>query len=222
MAHGRGLHAPMPHGGGLQHDTGFGLWMGGQDQVLQGSGFALNRATSTGGVLSSWSRSAQSSLYGQDGALSLNGDVRSTMFGATTPRTGWSRASRCPTRGLGGYAGGADTGRITPAVTGLYPWVGFKAAERETVWTVAGYGAGGLLLSPGGGPPVETGLSMAMAAGGGRGELVAGDNGFGSRSRTTPCGPARAPTRLREPRTTSWPPAPGSPGCARRSKARRA
>ena len=100
MAHGSGLHAPMPHGGGLQHDTGFGLWMGGQDQVLQGSGFALNRATSTGGVLSSWSRSAQSSLYGQDGALSLNGDVRSTMFGATTPRAGWSRASRRPTRAV--------------------------------------------------------------------------------------------------------------------------
>ena len=46
------------------------------------------------------------------------------------------------TRGLGGYAGGADTGRMTSAVTGLYPWIGFKASERVTVWTVAGYGAG--------------------------------------------------------------------------------
>ena len=127
MAHGSGLHAPMPHGGGLQHDTGFGLWMGGQDQVLQGSGFALNRATSTGGVLSFWSRSAQSSFYGQDGALSLNGDVRSTMFGADYSKgrmvTGVSLSH---TRGLGGYAGGADTGRMTSAVTGLYPWVDFR------------------------------------------------------------------------------------------------
>ena len=47
-----------------------------------------------------------------------------------------------------------------------------------TVWTVAGYGAGGLLLSPGAGAPIETGLSMALAVGGGRGELLAGDNGF--------------------------------------------
>ena len=82
------------------------------------------------------------------------------------------------TRGLGGYAGGADTGRMTSAVTGLYPWVGFKASERVTVWTVAGYGAGGLLLDPGAGAPIETGLSMAMAAGGGRGELMTSDAGF--------------------------------------------
>ena len=82
------------------------------------------------------------------------------------------------TRGLGGYAGGADTGRMTSAVTGLYPWVGFKASERVTVWTVAGYGAGGLLLDPGAGAPIETGLSMAMAAGGGRGELMTSETGF--------------------------------------------
>ena len=83
------------------------------------------------------------------------------------------------THGLGGYAGGADTGRMTSAVTGLHPWIGFKASERVTVWAVAGYGSGGLLLSPGGGAPIETRLSMAMTTGGGRGELVAGDNGFG-------------------------------------------
>ena len=65
------------------------------------------------------------------------------------------------TRGFGGYA---DTGRMTSAVTGLYPWIGFKATERVTVWTVAGYGAGGLLLSLGANAPVKTGLSMAMAA----------------------------------------------------------
>ena len=60
----------------------------------------------------------------------------------------------------------------------LYPWVGFKASERVTVWTVAGYGAGGLLLNPGAGAPIETGLSMAMAAGGGRGELMTSETGF--------------------------------------------
>ena len=179
MAHGGGLQRPMPMGGGLQHDAGFGLSMGGRDRVLQGSGFALNRATSSGGVLSFWSRSAQSSFSGQDGALALNGDVRSTMFGADYSKgrmiTGVSLSH---SRGLGSYAG-VDTGRMTSAVTGLYPWIGFQASERVTVWTVAGYGAGGLLLSPGAGAPVQTGLSMALAAGGGRGELLAGDNGFG-------------------------------------------
>ena len=77
----------------------------------------------------------------------------------------------------GGYAD-EDSGQVTSAVTGLYPWIGFKPSERVTVWTVAGYGAGSLMLQPGAGAPIETGLSMAMAAGGGRGELVATDAGF--------------------------------------------
>ena len=46
------------------------------------------------------------------------------------------------TRGVGSYDG-ADTGRMASAVTGLYPWIGYKPSERVTVWTVAGYGAGG-------------------------------------------------------------------------------
>ena len=177
---GAGMQGPDLHGPGLQQDAGFGLGFGGRDQLLGGSGFALNRATSSGGVLSFWSRSASSSFYGQDDALALNGDVRSTMFGADYAKGRMvSGVSLAHTRGLGGYAGAADTGRMTSAVTGLYPWIGFKANERVTVWTVAGYGAGGLLLSPGGGTPIETGLSMAMAAGGGRGELVETEAGFG-------------------------------------------
>ena len=46
------------------------------------------------------------------------------------------------------------------------------------MWTVAGYGAGGLMLTPGAGAPIETGLSMAMAAGGGRGELFQSSDGL--------------------------------------------
>ena len=174
------MQAAMPHRGNagpLGPDTAYGPGLGG-GPILQGSGFALNRATSSGGVLSFWSRSASSSFYGQDGPLALNGDVRSTMFGADYSKgrmiTGVSLAH---SRGFGRYAG-VDSGRMTSAVTGLYPWIGFRAHERVTVWTVAGYGAGGLLLNPGAGAPVETGLSMAMAAGGGRGELLATDAGF--------------------------------------------
>ena len=183
-----GPHNALDHGmnpGGMQglhpgqaYDGGMGMSLGG-NRLLGGSSFALNRATSSGGVLSFWSRSAQSSFYGQDGALALNGDVRSTMFGADYAKgrmvTGVSLAH---TRGIGGYAG-VDSGQMTSAVTGLYPWIGYKASERVTVWTVAGYGAGGLLLSPGAGTPIETGLSMAMAAGGGRGQILGGGEGFG-------------------------------------------
>ena len=37
-------------------------------------------------------------------------------------------------------------------MTGLYPWLGYQATERVTVWGVAGYGSGGMLLTPEGGP----------------------------------------------------------------------
>ncbi len=81
-------------------------------------------------------------------------------------------------RGLGEYAGVA-AGQVASAVTGLYPWVGYKATDRVTVWGVAGYGRGGLLLTPDSGTALESGLSMAMAAAGTRGELLAdGAGGF--------------------------------------------
>ena len=156
------------HGGGLLQ-TG----LGGGD-ILTGSAFSLNRETRQGGILSFWSRSARSHFSGQDGALSLGGDVRTTMFGADYAKgslvTGLSLSN---SRGLSEYAG-ASGGRVVSAVTGLYPWLGYNATDRISVWTVAGYGAGGLLLTPESGAALETGLSMAMVAAGTRGELVAG------------------------------------------------
>ena len=173
------------HSGGMEQMHGdqagqYGMGMGfHRDSVLSGSEFALNRATSSGGILSFWSRSAQSQFHGRDGVMALNGDVRTTMFGADYSKgrmvTGVSLSH---SRGLGNYAS-VDSGRMTSAVTGLYPWIGYKASDRITVWTVAGYGAGGLLLNPGAGPAIETGLSMAMAAGGGRGQILGDGNGFG-------------------------------------------
>ena len=162
-----------PHGGGLLQ-----MGLGGGD-VLTGSAFSLNRETRQGGILSFWSRGAQSRFSGRDGALSLGGDVRTTMFGADYAKgplvTGLSLSR---SRGLGEYSGAAG-GHVASAVTGLYPWLGYKATDRITVWGVAGYGAGGLLLTPEGGPALESGLSMAMAAAGTRGELFAGgSSGF--------------------------------------------
>ena len=157
-----------PSGGGV-----LGTGIGGGD-VLTGSAFSLSRETRQGGIVSFWSRGARSHFSGRDGALSLGGDVRTTMFGAdyaTGPLVAGLSLSH--SRGLGEYAGTAG-GRVASAVTGLYPWLGYRATERVTVWGVAGYGAGGMLLTPDGAPALESGLSMAMAAAGTRGELVAG------------------------------------------------
>ena len=73
-------------------------------------------------------------------------------------------------RGLGGYSG-VDAGEVTSSVTGLYPWLGYKVTDRITLWGVTGYGKGALTLTPGAGTALKSGLWMAMAAGGLRGEL---------------------------------------------------
>ena len=137
-----------PHGGlgGGLLDSAFG-----GDDVLTGSAFALNRETRGGGIVSFWSRGAQSHFAGREGALALDGAVRTTMVGADYARgplvTGLSLAH---SRGLAGYDG-VSAGRAASAVTGLYPWLGYQVSERVSVWGVTGYGAGGLLLTPAGG-----------------------------------------------------------------------
>ena len=123
---------------------------------------------------------AQSQFAGREGPLSLDGQVRTTMVGAdyaTGPLVAGLSLSN--SRSLGTYAGVTD-GRVTSAVTGLYPWLGYQATDRISVWGVTGYGAGALRLTPAGGPALKSDLSMAMAAAGTRGELLAsgGADGF--------------------------------------------
>ena len=81
-------------------------------------------------------------------------------------------------RGLGEYAG-VTGGQVASAVTGLYPWLGYKLSDRVSVWGVTGYGKGALTLTPGEGAALTSGLSMAMGAAGTRGALVTnGTSGF--------------------------------------------
>ncbi len=142
-----------------------GMGLGGTD-LLTGSAFVLNHETGRSGILSFWSRGARSSFHGREGELSLDGRVRTTMFGADYAKgplvAGLSLAN---SRGRGGYAG-VDIGEVASSVTGLYPWLGYKVTDRITLWGVTGYGKGALTLTPGGGPTLKSGLSMAMAAGG--------------------------------------------------------
>ena len=177
-----GLTGPMSvtdgPGGGL-NGIGF-LELGGLGgDPLTGSDFALNRE-SRGGILSFWSRGSQSHFAGREGTLALGGDVRTTMLGADYARGPMvAGLSLSRSRGLGEYAG-VTGGEVLSSVTGLYPWLGYRATERITVWGVGGYGGGGLLLTPQDGAALESELSMKMAAAGTRGELVGGGvSGFG-------------------------------------------
>ena len=67
------------HGGGLFGSMGMGAG------VFSDSEFELNRE-SRGGILSVWSRSSRSHFAGLEDALSLDGDVRTTMVGADYSR----------------------------------------------------------------------------------------------------------------------------------------
>ena len=75
------------------------MGLGGAD-VLTGSDVALTRETRHGGILSFWSRGARSSFAGREGALSLGGDVRTTMAGADYAKGPlWWRGCRSRTAG---------------------------------------------------------------------------------------------------------------------------
>ena len=114
--------------------------MGLGGDVLSGSAFALNLNMSHGGILSFWSRGAQSHFSGSEGALSLSGNVRTIMLG-TDYAKGPLVVGLSPShsRGLGEYAGSSG-GQVASSLTGLYLWLGYKATDRVTVWGVAGYG----------------------------------------------------------------------------------
>ena len=160
--------------GGL-FDRGLASMGLGGGNLLTGSSFAVTRETRQGGLLSFWSRGARSSFAGREGALGLDGDVRTMMVGAdyaTGPLVvGLSLAH---SRGLGGYHGPSalSSGHVASSVTGLYPWLGYTVSDRVSVWGVTGYGTGALALTPGEAPALTSGLSMGMAAGGMRGDLA--------------------------------------------------
>ena len=168
-----GQHAPMGgygpaggmHGGGLYGSMGMG------GDLFSSSELELNRE-SRGGMLSLWSRSSRSHFSGMEDALSLNGDVRTTMVGADYSRGALTVGlSVGRTLGLGGYRG-TSGGQMSTSMTGVYPWVGYQINDRVSVWGTTGYGTGSLSLTPDAASALETGVSMMMSAVGTRGELL--------------------------------------------------
>ena len=166
-------HAPMggygpagaAHGGGLFGSMGMG------GDLFSNSEFELNRE-SRGGILSLWSRNSRSHFSGMEDALSLNGDVRTTMVGADYSRGALTVGlSVGRTLGMGGYRG-TSGGQMSTSMTGFYPWVGYQVNDRVSVWGTTGYGTGALSLTPDNRSALETGVSMMMSAVGTRGELI--------------------------------------------------
>ena len=143
--------------------------------LLTGTSFALTTGADGigGGLVSLWGRGAVSSFDGREDELSLSGEVTGAMLGAD-----WTRERSTlglmlsHARGEGSYRG-ADSGKVSSTVTGLYPYGRYAVTDRVTVWGAAGYGVGTLTLTPeGGGSTYEADMDLAMAAAGLRGVVV--------------------------------------------------
>ena len=142
--------------------------------LLTGTSFALTTGADGigGGLVSLWGRGAVSSFDGREDELSLSGEVTGALLGAD-----WTRERSTlglmlsHARGEGSYRG-ADSGKVSSTVTGLYPYGRYAVTDRVTVWGSAGYGAGTLTLTPEDGETLETDMDLMMAAAGLRGTVV--------------------------------------------------
>ena len=144
-------------------------------ELLTGSSFALTGEARAGGTVSLWGRGAVSRFDGREpgaggaGDLTLDGEVTSVMLGADWMRARWT-AGLLVSRsvGEGGYRG-ASAGSVEGTLTGLYPYGRYLANDRVTLWGIAGYGAGELVLTPEDQDPMRTDMDLAMGALGLRG-----------------------------------------------------
>ena len=142
--------------------------------LLTGSSFALTTGAEGigGGLVSLWGRGAVSSFDGREGDLSLSGEVTGALLGADWTRERWTTGLMLShARGEGSYRG-ANSGKVSSTVTGLYPYGRYAVSDRVTVWGAAGYGVGTLTLTPEGGGALETDMDLMMAAAGLRGVVV--------------------------------------------------
>ena len=141
--------------------------------LLTGSSFAFTGGTPERGVGAVWGRVAVSHFDGQQGDVSLDGDVVSTLAGADLTR-GRTTAGLVVShsRGQGDFRSPVDGGTVESTLTGLYPWGRHALNDRLSVWGVAGYGAGELVVTPKERLPIATDMDLAMAAAGLRGVLM--------------------------------------------------
>ena len=150
-------------------------------ELLTGSSFAFTGGSAESGFGALWGRTAVSGFDGREDDLTLDGEVTSAMLGADWAMgRGSVGLVLSHSRGEGGFRSGAGDGEVESTLTGLYPWGRYALSERLTAWSVVGYGSGELVLTPDGMDPIETDMTLAMAALGGRSVLAkpSGDGGL--------------------------------------------
>ena len=152
----------------------FGFRLPGAAEALMGTSFYVERGAQQdvgGGTWAAWGDVAATRFEGDAGGLALNGDVVTGTAGldrqwrAVLVGLALSRSS-----GEGGYGTGAGT--IASTLTSVHPYVQFRLGERAQVWGAAGWGRGGLEITPESGAALEADLRNSMAAAGARAVLM--------------------------------------------------
>ena len=134
------------------------------------------------GSWSAWGETSAQRFRGADGGLRVDGGLATATLGFDTRRDRWlAGLALSHARGDGAYSrAGHGGGDASSSLTSLAPYLRYEPSARTEVWGVIGYGVGGLTLTPSrAGTGIDTDLSHAMAAFGGRTALSAraGDAG---------------------------------------------
>ena len=145
-----------------------------QQDLLTGSSFSMTieAGAAGGGYALLWGRGAISRFDGREGDISLDGEVTSVMLGADWTGDVWTAGLlMAHSLGAGEYRSTSE-GEIEGTLAGVYPYGRYAMSERLSLWGIAGYGEGSLMLTPKDGTPIETHMDLTMAAAGVRGEAV--------------------------------------------------
>ena len=154
----------------------FGFRLPGAEEALLGSSFYVEggaQAAEGGGTWAAWGDVAATRFEGDANGLALDGDVVTGTLGldrqwrALLVGIALSRSS-----GEGAYGTGAGT--IASTLTSVHPYAQMRLADRAQLWGAAGWGRGGLEITPESGTALEADLTNRMGALGGRAVLAGG------------------------------------------------
>ena len=161
------MDAPTTTSGGTP-----GQALTGRD-LLTSTAFTLTGGDADSGFGALWGRGAVSHFAGEDGALSLDGEVATGMLGADWVSGRWlTGLTLALSRGTGAYRAAGGSGDVESTLTGLYPWLGYHVTDRLSVWTAVGYGAGTLTLTPQDQASATADMTLTLVAAGARSDLL--------------------------------------------------
>ncbi len=152
----------------------FGFRLPGVEEALLGSSFYVGggaQQAEGGGTWAAWGDVAATRFEGDANGLALDGDVVTGTVGLDRQwRTLLVGIALSRSSGEGGYGTGAGT--IASTLTSVHPYVRLRLADRAQLWGAAGWGRGGLEITPESGTALEADLTNRMGALGGRAVLA--------------------------------------------------